>query len=80
MAVKLDDLKPQMIVRCAGGLFRVVRVPVKRGRIMGADLLRLNSGNYALDTEGKPYQVPSVHTEHYPEYLINEIVEDSECV
>jgi hypothetical protein len=77
MAVKLDDLKPQMIVRCAGGLFRVVRVPVKRGRIMGADLLRLSSGNYALDTEGRPYETPSAYTEHYPEYLINEIVEES---
>jgi hypothetical protein len=75
MAVKLDDLKPQMIVRCAGGLFRVVRVPVKRGRILGADLLRLSSGNYALDAEGKPYETPSQFTEHYPEYLINEIVE-----
>jgi hypothetical protein len=64
-----------MIVRCAGGLFRVVRVPVKRGRITGADLLRLSSGNYALDGEGRPYEVPSAYSEHYPEYLINEIVE-----
>jgi translation elongation factor P/translation initiation factor 5A len=79
MAVKLSDLKPGMYVRTAGGVCRVVRVPVKRGRIMGADLLRLKSGNYALDTEGKPYEVPSAYTEHYPEYLINEIVEDPSC-
>ncbi len=76
MAVKLDNLKPQMIVRCAGGLFRVVRVPVKRGRIWGADLLRLSSGNYALDADGKPYEVPSQYTEHYPDYLIYEVVEE----
>ena len=78
MAVKLEDLKPQMIVRCAGGLFRVVRTPVKRGRIWGADLLRLSSGNYALNTEGRPYETPSQFTEHYPDYLINEIVEEGQ--
>lgn len=75
MAVKLDDLKPGMYVETAGGISRVVRVPVKRGRIWGADLLRMRSGNYALDGEGRPYETPSAHTEHYPEYLINRIVE-----
>jgi hypothetical protein len=79
VSVKLADLRPGMHVRCAGGVFRVVRVPVKRGRVLGADLLRLKSGNYALDADGRPYETFSVHTEHYPEYLINEIVEDPSC-
>lgn len=74
MAVKLEDLKPGMYVMTAGGVQRVVRVPVKRGRIWGADLLRVRSGNYALDGTGKPYETPAVHTQHYPDYLISEIV------
>lgn len=78
MAVKLEDLKPGMRVRTAGGEMRVVRTPVKRGRIWGADLLRLRSGNYSLDCDGRPYEVPARYTEHYPDYLIYEIIEESE--
>jgi translation elongation factor P/translation initiation factor 5A len=75
MAVKLEQLKAGMYVRTAGGVCRVVRVPVKRGRVWGADLIRMRSGNYALDADGKPYEVLSAYSQHYPEYLINEIVE-----
>ena len=75
---QFSELKPGQYVRVAGGVARVVRVPVKRGRIVGADLLRLRSGNYALDTEGKPYEVPSAYTEHYDAWLIQEVVAEAD--
>lgn len=71
----LNELKPDDLVRVAGGVCRVVRVPVKRGRVVGADLIRLRSGNYALDSDGKPYETPAIYTEHYADWLIYEKVD-----
>jgi hypothetical protein len=68
--MNVNELKPNDLVEVAAGICRVVRAPVKKGRILGADLIRLRSGNYALDGDGKPYETPSVYTEHFPDYLI----------